>query len=46
MEAVRQAFLKQLPQSSEATAILNADQSPSEVSRDMLESVNRLLKQS
>ena len=46
MEAVRQAFLEQLPQSSEATAILNADQSPSEVSRDMLESVNRLLKQS
>jgi len=44
MESVRQAFLEQLPHSSEATAIVNADQSPSEVSRDLLERVDQLLK--
>jgi dTMP kinase len=46
MEAVRQAFLKQLPQSSQATAVIDADQSPQQVSHDMLEIVDRLLKQS
>ena len=45
MEAVRQAFLQQLPQSSQATAIINADQSPEDVSRDMLASIEQIIKQ-
>ncbi|MDB4532973.1 dTMP kinase [bacterium] len=43
MEAVRQAFLQQLPHSSQATAIINADQTPEEVSHDLLTSVEQIL---
>lgn len=43
MEAVRQGFLEQLPHSSPATAIINANQSPEEVSREMLENVAAVL---
>lgn len=43
MEAVRQAFLQQLPHSSQATAIINADQTPEEVSHDLLTSVGQIL---
>lgn len=43
MEAVRQAFLQQLPHSSQATAIINADQTPDEVSHDLLTSVGQIL---
>jgi len=46
MEAVRQAFLQQLPNSSQATATINADQSPEQVSRDMLASVEQIVQQS
>ncbi len=43
MEAVRQGFLKQLPQSSQSTAIIDADQSPEDVSRELLASVAKVL---
>ncbi|MDB4749766.1 dTMP kinase [Rubripirellula sp.] len=43
MEAVRQGFLQQLPHSSQSTAIINADQSPDDVSREMLASVAQVL---
>lgn len=43
MEAVRQGFLEQLPHSSPATAIINANQSPEEVSREMLKNVAAVL---
>ncbi|HBV64679.1 MAG TPA: dTMP kinase [Rhodopirellula sp.] len=43
MEAVRQAFLEQLPHSSPSTEIINANQSPEEVSREMLENVAAVL---
>ncbi len=44
MEAVRQEFLEQLRHSSPSTAIINADQSPENVSREMLASVAETLK--
>ena len=43
MEAVRQGFLEQLPHSSPSTAIINANQSPEEVSREMLKNVAAVL---
>jgi dTMP kinase len=43
MESVRQGFLQQLPHSSQSTAIINADQSPDDVSREMLASVAQVL---
>ncbi len=43
MEAVRQGFLEQLPQSSQSTAIIDADQSPEDVSRELLASVAKVL---
>ncbi len=43
MEAVRQGFLEQLPHSSQSTAIINADQSPEDVGREMLASVAEVL---
>lgn len=45
MEAVRQAFLQQLPHSSQATVTINADQAPEDVSRDMLASIEPIIKQ-
>ena len=45
MEAVRQAFLQQLPHSSQATVTINADQAPEDVSRDMLASIEQIIKQ-
>ena len=43
MEAVRQGFLDQLPHSSQSTAIIDADQSPEDVSRELLASVAKVL---
>ena len=43
MEAVRQGFLQQLPYSSQSTAIIDADQSPEDVSRELLASVAEVL---
>ena len=43
MEEVRQAFLQQLPHSSENTLVINADQSPEDVSREMLAKVKEIL---
>lgn len=43
MEAVRQGFLDQLPHSSQSTAIIDADQSPEDVSREILASVAKVL---
>ncbi len=43
MEAVRQGFLEQLPHSSQSTAIIDADQSPEDVSRELLASVAKVL---
>jgi dTMP kinase len=43
MEAVRQGFLDQLPHSSQSTAIIDADQSPEDVSREILVSVAKVL---
>ncbi len=43
METVRQAFLKELPNASEHTAIINADQSPQQVCDDVIAQVNPLL---
>ena len=43
MEEVRQAFLQQLPHSSDNTLVINADQSPEDVSREMLAKVKGIL---
>jgi len=43
MEEVRQAFLQQLPHSSDNTLVINADQSPEDVSREMLAKVKEIL---
>ena len=43
MEEVRQAFLQQLPHSSDNTLVINADQSPDDVSREMLAKVKDIL---
>lgn len=43
MEAVRQGFLEQLPHSSQSTAIIDADQSPEDVSHELLASVAKVL---
>lgn len=43
LESVRQAFLKQLPHSGKATAVINADQSVDDVSRDLLQAVDGVL---
>ena len=43
MEEVRQAFLQQLPNSSDNTLVINADQSPEDVSREMLAKVKEIL---
>ena len=43
MEAVRQAFLTQLPESSEETVVINANQSVDQVAADMLAAVERYL---
>ncbi|MGB1707080.1 MAG: dTMP kinase [Rubripirellula sp.] len=43
MEAVRQGFLQELTHSSEATAMIDADQSPEDVSREMLAIVAEVL---
>ncbi len=43
MEAVRQGFLEQLPHSSQSTAVINADQTPDDVTREMLASVAQVL---
>ncbi len=43
MEEVRQAFLQQLPHSSDNTLVINADQSPEDVSREVLAKVKEIL---
>ena len=43
MEEVRQAFLQQLAHSSDNTLVINADQSPEDVSREMLAKVKEIL---
>ena len=43
MEEVRQAILQQLPHSSDNTLVINADQSPEDVSREMLAKVKEIL---
>ena len=43
MEAVRLGFLQELTHSSEATAMIDADQSPEDVSREMLAIVAEVL---
>ena len=43
MEAVRQGFLEQLPHSSQSSAIIDADQSPEDVSHELLASVAKVL---
>lgn len=43
LEAVRQAYLGELPNSSHCTAIVNADQEPDAVSQEMLAAVDRFL---
>lgn len=45
MESVRQAFLLQLPESSPHTAVINADQEPEGVSRDVIKAVNAVLSE-
>ena len=45
MEEVRQAFLQQLPHSSDNTLVINADQSPEDVSREMLAKVKEILNE-
>ena len=44
MERVRQAFLDQLPHSSDNTAVIDADQSPDEVTVDMLKAVSNYVQ--
>ncbi len=41
MESVRQAFLEQLPQSSPATAVINADQSAEQVDAEIQEALQQ-----
>jgi dTMP kinase len=43
LSAVRQAFLDQLPHSSAATAVVNADQTAEEVSKELLATVDAFL---
>ncbi len=43
MEAVRQAFLKQLPHSGPRTAIINADQAAEDVASDVIKAVDEFL---
>lgn len=43
MESVRQAFLEQLPQSSPATAVINANQSAEQVDADIQEALQQFL---
>ncbi len=43
MESVRQAFLKQLPASGPHTAVINADQDPNDVARDVTKAVDDFL---
>ena len=45
MEEVRQAFLQQLPHSSDNTLVINADQSPEDVSREVLAKVKEILNE-
>jgi dTMP kinase len=42
LESVRQAFLRELPNSGPQTAVINADQSPEDVARDIREVVGRM----
>jgi dTMP kinase len=44
MESVRQAFLKQLPLSSESTSVINADQTPDDVANDVIQAVDAFLE--
>jgi dTMP kinase len=44
MESVRRAFLKQLPESSPHTSVINADQDPNDVAKDMIKAVDDFLK--
>jgi dTMP kinase len=44
MESVRQAFLKQLPLSSESTSVINADQTPDNVANDVIQAVDAFLE--
>lgn len=43
MEQVRQAFLEQLPAASKQTAVVNADQDPKAVTKELLQAVERFL---
>ena len=43
LESVRQAYLEQLPQSSRCTAVINADQPPQEVEKDVIAAVDGFL---
>ncbi len=43
LEAVRQAFLEQLSQSSDQTVVIDADQSPARVSSDLIGAVDAFL---
>jgi dTMP kinase len=43
LSSVRQAFLDQLPHSSDATAVINADQTPETVSKELRTSVDAFL---
>jgi dTMP kinase len=45
MEAVRQAFLQQLPASGPHTAVINADQEADQVTTDLLAAASRFLDQ-
>jgi dTMP kinase len=42
LESVRQAFLRELPNSGPLTAVINADQSPDDVARDIREVVGKM----
>ena len=41
LESVRQAFLRELPNSGPSTAVINADQTPDDVARDIREVVEK-----
>ena len=43
MEAVREAFLQQLPESGRSSAIINANQAPDQVANDIVAAVDRFL---
>jgi dTMP kinase len=44
LESVRQAFLRQLPRSSESTAVINADQALEDVTTEVLRTVDSFLE--